>query len=103
MEYKAKAIIDRRYPVEEVGSAIYQQMLYIAAMVDTEHLANISTDSGYKRYLQLCRMEGYKPYFNKITFSKFVIKTFGYGIENVRRKGKKYRVFRKEPPVRISR
>lgn len=103
MNYNAKAIIDAKYPVEEVGADLHQQMLYISVMVDTDTMAGSSTANRFRKYLELCRIEGTTPYFNNVTFSRFVTKTFGYEVKHERHGEKKYRVFRKTGEAHISR
>jgi transcriptional regulator with XRE-family HTH domain len=53
----------------------------------------------YEQYEALCKKYDAVPPFNKMQFSKIVTRHYGYWIQDVHRKGKKYRVFRMTPPV----
>lgn len=62
---------------------------------DAELIANHPTFWVYAQYVRLCKFCNISPQFNKLHFSKVIARTFHYWIQNVKKDGKKYRVFRR--------
>ena len=76
------------------GRRQYIEAQIIAALIDAKVLQNRATFHVYEYYyLKLCEKQNIKPRTH-IGFSKFVCYNFDIGIQNIKRNGKKYRVFR---------
>lgn len=76
------------------GRRQYIEAQIIATLIDMNALQNRATFYVYEYYyLKLCKSENIQPRTH-IGFSKFVCNNFNIGIQNVKRDGKKYRVFR---------
>ena len=76
------------------GKRQYIEAQIIAILIDENILQNRATFYVYQHYyLNLCKGQNIKPRTH-IGFSKFVCCNFDIGIQNVKRNGKKYRVFR---------
>lgn len=76
------------------GRRQYIEGQIIGGLIDRNALQNRATFHVYKYYyLKLCEMQKIKPRTH-IGFSKFVCNNFNIVIQNIKRNGKKYRVFR---------
>ncbi len=76
------------------GRRQYIEAQIIATLIDMDILQNRATFYVYEHYyLNLCKNQDIQPRTH-IGFSKFVCNNFNIGIQNVKRDGKKYRVFR---------
>lgn len=62
---------------------------------DAGLIANHPTFWVYAQYVRLCKFCNIPPQFNKLHFSKVIARTFHFWIQNVKKDGKKYRVFRR--------
>ena len=72
----------------------YLEAQIIACLIDRNLLQNRATFHVYEYYyLNLCKNQDIKPRTH-IGFSKFVCNNFNIMIQNVKRNGKKFRVFR---------
>ena len=76
------------------GRRQYVEAQIIASLIDRNILQNRATFHVYRYYyLNLCKNQDIRPRTH-IGFSKFVCNNFNIWIQNLKRNGKKYRVFR---------
>lgn len=81
------------FPSMQTYKALNAQI--VGAMMDCDVIKNRSTSHVYKTYyLPLTSQNFIKKPWNQIQFSLFVVNNFPICIENVKKNGIKYRVFR---------
>ena len=86
-------IMKTRFPLSVVGMNYYLSTQIIAGMIENGAVKNRSTSYVYEHYyLALCDKHGVNP-MSHIGFSRFITANFNYTIEDVKRYGKKHRVF----------
>ena len=81
--------------IERFGWDAYVNAFILKKYAEQDVYANRPTFLIYDSYVELCIKNSAKPLYNKIQFSKIVTSQFDYYIADIKRKGKKYRVFRK--------
>lgn len=79
----------------QFGWSVYINVLVLREFAKQNFYANRATFWIHELYSELCRRYNTEPMFNKMQLSKLVTGIYGYKIEDVSRKGHKYRVFRK--------
>ena len=80
---------------EKYGYAEAVNAYIIRKMEEHGIIQNRATFWVYEQYITLCESNNVTPLFNKLYFSKVVSRAFHYWIQDIKREGKKYRVFRK--------
>lgn len=82
--------------IERFGWDAYVNAFILKKYAEQDVYANRPTFYIYDLYVELCVKNNAKPLYNKMQFSKIVTSQFDYYIADIKRKGKKYRVFRKK-------
>lgn len=93
---RQKEILTEDEAIKRFGWDAYVNASILNKYAEHDVYANRATFFVYDLYVELCVKNNAKPLYNKMQFSKFVTSHFGYYIEDIKRKGKKYRVFRKK-------
>lgn len=78
-----------QYGYEEAVNA-----LIIQKMIEHGLVKNHATFWVYQNYVKLCEQNKVLPMFNKLSFSKAITQAYHYKIQDLKRGGIKYRVFR---------
>ncbi|NBJ16643.1 MAG: hypothetical protein FNP40_13995 [Dehalobacter sp. 4CP] len=76
-------------------SAKKKSIYIIVSMLDSLDFHGHSTKVIYEAYYHLCQQNNVQNVFPKEEFSKFICKWFTYEVVDLKRKGKKHRVFKK--------
>jgi len=67
----------------------------IVSLLNGIDFHGFSTRTIYEAYHHLCLQNNIQNLLSDVEFSRFICKRFGYEVVDKKRKGKKYRVFRK--------
>lgn len=79
----------KQYGYEEAINAVI-----VRKMVEHGLVKDHATFWVYQQYIKLCEQNKVLPMFNKLYFSKVITQAFHYTIQDLKRNGTKYRVFR---------